>query len=144
MLITEPFVPTADAMAELSGMAGYGYVVAEHPVTSLNADGVAARADAALDRVEELLLNVPRDGAVPNATSGLEGLLAELAPSFRADGGDLVGAVADGHVHLELIIPDEACAECIMPADHLTPIFEAAIARHLGKGRTLVLSDPRR
>ena len=55
-IITEPFVPTALAMAELSGMPGYPCAVIPHPVGSLDADEVRARAQAIAARVAELLL----------------------------------------------------------------------------------------
>jgi hypothetical protein len=56
VIITEPFVPTADAIAELSGLPGYRYAVIPHPVGSLTAAEVAARAEAIAPRVAELLL----------------------------------------------------------------------------------------
>ena len=56
MIITEPFVPTADAMAELSGLPGYRYAVIPHPVGSLTAAEVAARAESIAPRVADLLL----------------------------------------------------------------------------------------
>ena len=56
VVITEPFVPTAEAMARLAGMPGYPYAVLPHPVGSLSAMEVAQRADAVTARVEALLL----------------------------------------------------------------------------------------
>ena len=55
-VITEPFVPTALAMAELNGMPDYAFVVVPHPFGSLDETAVRARADAALERIERLLL----------------------------------------------------------------------------------------
>jgi hypothetical protein len=55
-VITEPFLLTGQAMAELNGMAGYPFVVVPHPFGSLDEATVRARADAALARIEELLL----------------------------------------------------------------------------------------
>jgi hypothetical protein len=57
VVITEPFVPTADAMARLAGMPGYPYAVLPHPVGSLTAAEVAQRADTIADRIEGLLLD---------------------------------------------------------------------------------------
>ena len=57
VVITEPFVPTAEAMARLAGMPGYPYAVVPHPIGSLTADEVAARADRIVDRIEALLLD---------------------------------------------------------------------------------------
>jgi hypothetical protein len=57
VVITEPFVPTAEAMARLAGMAGYPYAVLPHPVGSLRPAEVAARAEAITDRIVGLLLS---------------------------------------------------------------------------------------
>ena len=55
-IITEPFIPTATAIAELSGMPGYPHAVIPHPVSSLSPEDVRRRADAIATRVEALLL----------------------------------------------------------------------------------------
>jgi len=55
-VVTEPFVPTAKAMAELNGMPDYPFVVVPHPFGSLDEATVRARADAALADIERLLL----------------------------------------------------------------------------------------
>ncbi|HVQ76040.1 MAG TPA: hypothetical protein VMT79_10950 [Candidatus Binatia bacterium] len=55
-VVTEPFVPTGNAMAELNGLPGYPFVVVPHPFGSLDDASVRARADAALERIERLLL----------------------------------------------------------------------------------------
>ena len=57
VLITEPFIPTALAIAELSGLPGYPCAVIPHPVGSLTLEEVRARADAIAPRVTELLLS---------------------------------------------------------------------------------------
>ena len=54
-IITEPFVPTAEAMARLAGMPGYPVAVIPHPVGSLDPSAVAARADQIAPRIEALL-----------------------------------------------------------------------------------------
>jgi hypothetical protein len=56
VVITEPFVATALAMARLAGMPDYPVAVIPHPVGSLGAAEVAARADLIVARIEELLL----------------------------------------------------------------------------------------
>ena len=56
MVITSPFIPTAEAMARLSGMPEYPYAVAPHPFGSLTPAEVAERADALVARIETLLL----------------------------------------------------------------------------------------
>ena len=65
VLITEPFVPTAVALAELAGLPGYPQAVIPHPVGSLSPAEVAARADAIAPRVAALLLE--RDGGAGGA-----------------------------------------------------------------------------
>ena len=57
-IITEPFVPTAEAMARLAGMPGYPVAVIPHPVGSLGPSEIAARADQIASRIEHLLLGV--------------------------------------------------------------------------------------
>jgi hypothetical protein len=54
-VVTEPFARTANAVAELNGLAGYLFVVVPHPFGSLDEAAVWARADAALARIERLL-----------------------------------------------------------------------------------------
>jgi hypothetical protein len=56
-IVTEPFVPTAKAVAELNGMAGYPFVVVPHPIGSLDVAGARERADAVLAGIEALLLS---------------------------------------------------------------------------------------
>jgi hypothetical protein len=56
VLITEPFVPTAAAMARLAGLPDYPTAVIPHPVGSLTPAEVVARADAIASRVAALLL----------------------------------------------------------------------------------------
>ena len=55
-VITEPFVPTAIAVADLNGLPGYPFVVAPHPFGSLDEATVRAYADTALERIAQLLL----------------------------------------------------------------------------------------
>ena len=57
VVITEPFVPTAEAMARLAGMPGYPHAVLPHPVGSLTAAEVSQRAAAIAERIELLLLD---------------------------------------------------------------------------------------
>jgi hypothetical protein len=55
-VVTEPFVATARALAELNGMPGYPFVAVPHPFGSLDDKAVWERADQALARIELLLL----------------------------------------------------------------------------------------
>ena len=54
-IITESFVPTADAMAALRGAPGYKYATTAHPVAALTEDKVKERAAQVLDDVVALL-----------------------------------------------------------------------------------------
>jgi hypothetical protein len=65
-VVTEPFIPTARAMAELNGMPDYPFVVVPHPFGSLDEAAVRARAEAVLARIEELLLH-----SSPNVRGGV-------------------------------------------------------------------------
>ena len=60
-VVTEPFVKTAKAVAELNGLPGYPFVVVPHPFGSLDMAAVRARADAAVTRIERLLLGSTED-----------------------------------------------------------------------------------
>ena len=55
-IITEPFMPTAEAIAVMSGLPGYRVAVIPHPVGSLNHAEVMARGEAVASRVLDLLL----------------------------------------------------------------------------------------
>ena len=54
-IITESFIPTADAMAALRGAPGYKYATTAHPVAVLTEDRVKERAAQVLDDVVALL-----------------------------------------------------------------------------------------
>ena len=56
-VITEPFVPTAEAMARLAACPGYPVAVIPHPIGSLAAAELAARADAIATRIDALLID---------------------------------------------------------------------------------------
>ena len=73
VVITEPFVPTAEAIARLAGMPGYPCIVVPHPFGSLTPAQVAERADRIVERVEALLLSRARErrGAGGGAGGGL-------------------------------------------------------------------------
>ena len=55
-VITEPFLPTAEAMARLAGMPGYPVAAIPHPIGSLGTAEVNDRADAIAARIAALLL----------------------------------------------------------------------------------------
>ncbi len=54
-IITESFIPTADAMAALRGAPGYKYATTAHPVAVLTQDKVKERAAQVFDDVVALL-----------------------------------------------------------------------------------------
>ncbi len=56
-IITDSFIPTADAMAALRGAPGYKYATTAHPVAVLTEDGVKERAAQVLDDVVALLID---------------------------------------------------------------------------------------
>ncbi len=55
-VVTEPFVRTGEAVAEMHGLPSYPFVVVAHPFGSLIQPTVRARADGALVLIELLLL----------------------------------------------------------------------------------------
>jgi hypothetical protein len=55
-IITDSFIPTADAMAALRGAPGYQYATTAHPVAVLTADKVRERAAQVLGDVIALLV----------------------------------------------------------------------------------------
>jgi len=55
-IITESFIPTADAMAALRGAPGYKYATTAHPVAVLTEDKVKERAAQVFDDVVALLV----------------------------------------------------------------------------------------
>jgi hypothetical protein len=73
-VITEPFLPTAEAMARMAGMPGYPVAVVPHPIGPLGPAEVVARADAIAARVEALLLEAP--GPTPRVVREREDPLA--------------------------------------------------------------------
>ena len=56
VVCTEPFVPTAKAMARIQGIPDYPFITLPHPLGSLTREEVKARAASALPGIIELLL----------------------------------------------------------------------------------------
>ena len=162
-ILTEPFRATGQVMAELQGFAGYPFATIPHPVASLSAEQVMAVADAVTPTVESLLLSGVADappeagtgsGAVVAIGSGgtdaadagtpsLEQLVEALAEGLRADRADLTAERSGSRIIFRLHIPDEACAECVMPSAMLVPMLQRRVAHELGRGLVVVLDDPR-
>lgn len=61
-IITKPFRPTADAIADLHGLKGYAHVAVNHPITSLDDEELRERARIAAPQVEAILLGHTDDG----------------------------------------------------------------------------------
>lgn len=57
VIITRPFIPTAEAMAGTQGFSKYPFAVVDHPVGSLTDEELRERARAALPQVRSLLLS---------------------------------------------------------------------------------------
>lgn len=54
--MTERFVSAAETMGRVLGMPGYGFSTIEHPVSSADDTGLAARARAAIEQGCKLLV----------------------------------------------------------------------------------------
>ena len=146
-ILTEPFAATGKVMAELQGFTDYPFATVPHPVASLSDEEVEAVADAVTPVVERLLLSGPADAtAAAGAGVGLaslEDVVEALAEALRADRADLTAERSGSKIVFRLHIPDEACAECVMPSSTLVPIFQHRVDAELGPGLVVVLHDPR-
>jgi hypothetical protein len=75
----------------------------------------------------------------------VESAIAPLAEGLRADGADvLVDQVASDRVELRLVLEDASCAECVMPAEVLEPLFLEAITTAGHDVAAVAIDDPRR
>ena len=167
-ILTEPFAATGEAIAELQGFADYPFATVPHPIGSLTVDQAMAVADEVTPTVLALLTaggakptrsdvrigadaqparageQVIADASRAPATSVAPAdVVEELAAVLRADRADLTASVAGRHITLSLHIPDEACAECVLPATMLVPMFQRRFDAELGPGWTITLDDPR-
>jgi hypothetical protein len=59
VVITERFETTADLTAKMAGMPGYEYAMIPHPISRASAEALKERAQAAIERVVELLVERP-------------------------------------------------------------------------------------
>ena len=149
-ILTEPFRTTGLVMAELQGFTGYPFATVPHPVASLSAEQVTAVADAVTPAVERLLVGGVTDASPADhadsaavASAGLDDVVEALAEGLRADRADLTAARSGSRITFRLHIPDEACAECVMPSSMLVPILQRRVDAELGPGLVVVLDDPR-
>ncbi len=167
-ILTEPFAATGEAIAELQGFTDYPFATVPHPIGSLTSAEAMAIADEVTPAVLALLTAggtkpTRNDGRIgtdaqlaradeqvgadasraPATDSAVAGVVEELAAVLRADRADLTASVAGRHITLSLHIPDEACAECVLPATMLVPMFQHRFDAELGPGWTITLDDPR-
>lgn len=151
VLVTEPFIPTAEAIAGLNGAAGYRFAVLPHPVTSLSPDQLRVRAQEAIAQVSSLLLaapvTAPQPASVPVAAidvATIEELLAPFRSGLQTDSADLSVERVDGRqVTLRLTIGDLSCADCIMPASILQRVTTSVFAGRFGEDVSVEVIDPR-
>ena len=154
-ILTEPFASTGLAIAELQGFDDYPFATVPHPIGSLTTDEAMALADAVTPTVLGLLADTAaqpvRDSKPANAdaagtpatgTAPAE-IVEEFAAVLRADRADLTASVEGHHITLRLHIPDEACAECVLPASMLVGMFQHRFDDELGPGWSITLDDPR-
>ncbi len=149
-IVTEPFTTTGKVMAELQGFADYPFATVPHPIGSLSEDQVTALADAVTPVVELLLVGGTTDApameparSVAATPLDLDDVVEALAEGLRADRADLTAEQSGQRITFRLHIPDEACAECIMPSSMLVPILQRRVDDDLGPGFVAVLDDPR-
>lgn len=64
-VITDRFVVTARAMAELNGMPDYPFAVVAHPISNNRDDEVRAKAEEAADQIAAILLDRTLDRDAP-------------------------------------------------------------------------------
>jgi len=144
-ILTQPFAATGEAIAELRGFADYPFATVPHPIGSLTSAEAMAVADAVTPAVLALLTTASAQPARDSDATGSApaDVVEELAAVLRADRADLTATVAGRHITLSLHIPDEACAECVLPASMLVPMFQHRFDTELGPGWTITLDDPR-
>jgi len=73
----------------------------------------------------------------------LGAVVESLALGLRADGADLTATQSGRQILFTLHIPDEACAECVMPATVLSSMFQHRVDVDLGPGWAIAIDDPR-
>ena len=148
-VLTEPFAATGEAIAELQGFTDYPFATVPHPIGSLTSAEAMAVADAVTPTVLALLTTADAqaggadESRAPATRVAPADVVEELAAFLRADRADLTASITGRHITLSLHIPDEACAECVLPASMLVPMFQQRFDTELGSGWTITLDDPR-
>ena len=167
-IVTEPFGATGTAIAELQGFANYPFATVPHPIGSLTEAEAMAAADAVTTTVAHLLTSAGEQATAGSEPSGADSrhprgdeltgtdastastvglvpadVVEQLAAVLRADRADLTATIAGRDVTLRLHIPDEACADCVLPASMLTSMFQHRFDTELGPGWSVAVDDPR-
>jgi Fe-S cluster biogenesis protein NfuA len=78
-----------------------------------------------------------------DASPAVSAAVAEIRELVAADGGDVdLVAVTTGGIHLALVLPDEACRECVMPKVFLERVAAGIASKH-GAPAPVTIDDPR-
>jgi len=76
----------------------------------------------------------------------VEAAVQELGRMLRADGADLLLVEANpktARVHLQLVLDDVSCEECVLPPEMLRETINDSLQRRIRGEFELVLDDPR-
>ncbi|MBO9521509.1 MAG: NifU family protein [Nocardioidaceae bacterium] len=149
VLITQPFVPTAAAIAAMNGAPSFEVAVMPHPVTSRAPESLRAEARRAAARMESILLHGHHAATAPEAAVALDaGLvdraLADVRAALASDGVDLVlRSLAEGRLTFELVTTDASCADCVMPAATISAMVTSVLTRASGSPVQVHVEDVR-
>jgi DNA topoisomerase VI subunit B len=147
-LITEPFMATCNALADMRSMPSYQFVTLPHPITSMTKTQIDALAETIAPQVEKLLTTNYTLIRTTTTKQSLEVALIALNQSLgdplRADGADLtITQIGPTHLQFQLHVDNAACAECVMPTPFLHQLFTERTRHELGDTWTIQLVDPR-
>lgn len=149
VVITEPFVATARAIAAIDGLPSYRALVVPHPITS-RSDGDLRRLARELSvQVEALLLGAPAPdvqprGPVSVTAAAVEEALRQYREGLRSDGADLLVEVDSySRVRARLVVTDQTCLDCIMPGEVITDIVRSVLSARFDQPVDVILDDPR-
>ena len=138
MAVADAVTPTVESLL-LSGVADGPPAVAVERVAveRVAVERVAVEPLAAADAP------AGSDAGADDASRRLQDVVETLAEALRADRADLTAERSGSRITFRLHIPDEACAECVMPSSMLVPMLQRRIDQELGPGLVVVLDDPR-
>ncbi|MCS7174062.1 MAG: hypothetical protein N0A24_12005, partial [Armatimonadetes bacterium] len=139
VVITEAFSGIADTMARDLGVPGYPYVLIPHPISSLTAEELRARAEAALPEVVRLLGGGERrTDRVPAAGSER---LVEEAPSPNGEPSLIESCYARGWTDgFPVVPPTEALVQAFLAQVDRDPEEVILTQEHLGRRCTVRLA----